>query len=268
MSLNRLILSLLCAVGLSGRGGAQAPEPPPPPKPIPTLVLLLDTFRIVEAPCERVGEVYRVQVRDGTQDIPASQVLYAGESRADVQKFLASQSGRSKPSPRMNGPDALNSAAYPLFAAKVQPILTNLCARCHCAPASVGAFVLERVPHGYADPEATRRNARAAARVVDTKEPAASKLLTMAVTAHGDLRDPPVPSRGHPAFRNLEIWVHWAAAPEGSTVPLVIPAQGGKSEITRTAMLGEVKPETPPRPTAPDDPFSPDVFNRLRARTQ
>ena len=51
------LVPLFAVIGLApGQGPAQ--------KPVPTLVLLLDTFRLLEGPTERVGDVYRVRVLD------------------------------------------------------------------------------------------------------------------------------------------------------------------------------------------------------------
>ena len=252
---------LLLVVGL-------VPGQGPAPKAVPTLTLLLDTFRLVEGPAERVGDVYRIRAGGQVREIPAGQVLYAGESRADVQKFLAAHAAKRTPvaRPATDG-SPLNSAAFPLFAAKVQPILMNVCARCHCDPASAGGLVLERVPLGYADPDATRRNARAVTPFIRPDDPGSSPLLAKAIAAHGDLRDPPLPSPAHPAFHNLALWVHLAVAPDSRAAPAVIPPPGAKPATTGGARPMTVAP-APIRQAVGDDPFSPDAFNRLVGGTR
>jgi hypothetical protein len=226
----------------------QAADQPPAKPPAPTQVFLLDNYRILEAPGERVGDVYRLRVGNEVRDVPAKQVLFVGESRDAVQKFLLAQA--AKPRPDVATPLGLSRDATALFAAKVQPILMNACARCHCEPSTAGRFSLERVRLGYADSEPTLRNARAT-------EGMGGSLLAKAVSPHGGDRSPPPPSRDHPAYRNLDLFVQAVGPVSASPVPATNPSR---------ETLGGSGPAMGSPPPAKDDPFDPDVFNsRFRA---
>ncbi len=230
-------LSLAAAVpaAIVGSAWGQPPKPASVGKP---MVLLLDNFRIVEGTVERVGDGYRLRRGKEVHDYTAKQVLFAGESRDEVYRQMMAR-GAKPPAPP-GGHD-------PAFAARVQPVLMNLCAKCHAKPDHPGEFKLARVPEGYADPEASRRNAEAAARFVTRGDPAASPLLAKAVTAHGGQRQPALPDRAHPAYRNLELWVR---------------LRTGSNDLPAPAMQATAtKPQAAPHST-PADPYDPAVFNR------
>jgi hypothetical protein len=221
---------------------AAGPAPDQPPKPADAgkpMVLLLDNFQVVEGTVERVGDAYRLRRGKDVRDYPAKQVLFAGESREEVYRQMMARG--AKP------PADLHPAAVQAFAAKVQPVLMNLCAKCHAKPDHPGEFKLARVPDGYADPEASGRNAREAARFVTRGDPSASPLLAKAVTAHGGQREPALPNRMHPACNNLEQWARGAAGPEASPAPAKPAAPAN--------------PPPAPSPT-PADPYDTAVFNR------
>lgn len=182
---------------------------------------------------------------------------------------------------------AFNGESYKMFPAKVQPVLTNLCANCHARADHASGFKLVRVPDGFADPRETGRNVRAAAKYLARENPAASPLLAKAVSAHGGMKDPPLFARTHPAFKNLELWVHWASLPEGSPAPATIPAAKPASSSTPAITVAQTPPlampaerpaadepaklpavrATPVEPAKPianaDDPFDPAAFNRV-----
>ena len=165
---------------------------------------------------------------------------------------------------------AFNGESYKMFPAKVQPVLTNLCANCHARADHASGFKLVRVPDGFANPRETGRHVRA-----------------KAVSAHGGMKDPPLFARTHPAFKNLELWVHWASLPEGSPAPATIPAAKPASSSTPAITVAQTPPlampaerpaadepaklpavrATPVEPAKPianaDDPFDPAAFNRV-----
>ena len=97
------------------------------------------------------------------------------------------------------------------------------------------------MPAGYANPEASNRNAKEVAQFVSRDDPSASPLLMKAVTAHGGQRAPALYNQSHPAYRNLELWAHWAAGPEGSPMPETVPVR----KPTRAAVSNLRRP--PPR---------------------
>lgn len=119
---------------------------------------------------------------------------------------------------------AFNSESAKMFTARVQPILANACAGCHARKDHAGRFKLRHTSSEFVDTEAATANLHAAARMVSRDRPAESLFLTKATTAHGGAKEPPLRSRVIPAFRYLEVWAHWAAAPEGAPVPEVLPS--------------------------------------------
>lgn len=208
------------------------------------LVLLLDDFKIVEGVVERTGAEYVVRRGKDVRRIPAKQVLFAGESLPAVQQYLRTRATGT--------PARMNAEVVRHFIAKVQPVLANSCANCHARPDHVSGFKLQRVTDGYANAEGLQRNAAAAAAVLNREEPAASALLTKAVTAHGGQREPGIRNREHPAFRNLEIWVRAAASSAGPPSP-----------VAKTTPDARTPPSVAtPRPSAEGDPYDPLEFNR------
>ena len=198
-------------------------------------------------------------------------------------------------------PVVFNGRSFAMFTAKVQPVLMNLCSRCHCRPDHESGFKLSRVREGYADTQASGRNVRAAVRYLTAADPASSPLLLKAVTAHGGPKDPPLHSREHPAFKNLAYWAFWAVSPEGSPVavaprprptvvmaaaaepsvfeervpkaaprvdsPEPVPAAGEPGEPRKLPPLPPAVPVSPspqrPAKPNPDDPFDPAAFNGM-----
>ncbi len=187
---------------------------------------------------------------------------------------------------------SFNGESAKAFAAKIHPILMNLCAGCHSRP-DAGAFQLKRLEPGYANAQGIERNLAASAKQLDRSNPGASPLLVMAVTAHGKGQEAPMFSKAHPAYKSLELWVHWAAAREGSPVPNTIPQTVVKApapipvaanpiQLTRATKPVEpanalavpvenfaVQPKSAdPGRVNPDDPFDPGAFNRAAYPTK
>ena len=150
----------------------------------------------------------------------------------------------------------IRADAIRTFPAQVQPVLMNLCARCHCRPDHPGGFKLVRVTDGYSDVYATARNLQTAAAFVRADQVASSPLLMKAVSPHGGMKVPPMVGRAHPAFRHLEKWSANALIP--SAKPTVVQAAA-----TVPAPPAEPAPLPPivAKPN-PNDPFDPAVFNQ------
>lgn len=175
--------------------------------------------------------------------------------------------------PVADEPDvAIHPAAARTFPAKVQPVLMNLCANCHCRPDHASGFKLSRVSDGYGDAQATNRNLRAAAAFVRPDNPALSPLLVKASSPHGGSKDPPILGRGLPAFKNLEAWARFARLGDATAVkqaatltPLPQPAaQPTASEPAKLPAQTPSEPAAAKPPAAkpnPDDPFDPAAFN-------
>jgi hypothetical protein len=162
-----------------------------------------------------------------------------------------------------------NSEAFPLFASRVHAILLNTCANCH-AKEDVKAFRLTRT----GGRSALTKNLMSALAQVDPADPAASPLLKKALTPHGTADVPPFKTRQHPAYQTLEIWAHFARAPEGTPqpegpVPVPSPPEPrrlpdlgeGKSDAKGSDAFGQDSKSSKPAKEPGDDPFDPAIFN-------
>ncbi len=178
------------------------------------------------------------------------------------------------------GESKLNSLAVKAFTGKALPVVANVCADCHAHPKHASPFKLKPFDPAFHDPQTADANLKAIAELIDLKNPHASPLLKYAVTAHGKATDPPLKA-GHPALRNLELWVHWAASAEGSQAPASVPPPPADKSVIQAearqpaappAEPGKLVPlkATPVGPFAkpdstkpnPADPFDPAGFNK------
>ena len=215
---------LAAAAGLqivAGVALAQKPDKPAGPQAV---VLLLDTFKVVEGTftTDPRGNYVRGS-GDATQVIPAASVLFVGSGRDDVAKYLAGRAA-DPALPARFAPGDFNTVAAKAFPSKVQPILTNLCASCHAKPDYAGTFKLKAIPTGFADADAARANLLVAFAHLDRAKPSASELVAKCVTAHGGQKAAACRTAAHPAAAALEAWAHGMAQPDGAA----LPASGGR----------------------------------------
>ena len=190
--------------------------------------------------------------------IPAEKVLFAGDSREAVRRYLLTQATEtSKSAPKFTG---YNSEATRTFTGQLQPLLMNLCVNCHGKPDHDSGYKLTRIPEGYADPAATRRNLESTLNFVTPGDIRNSPLLQKAFVAHGGQKQPALRSRQILAAQNLEKWLYWATLPEGSAYPAVVPLQSARQPAVTLK-----KPINSPPVTLPtsEDPFDPQLFNQL-----
>lgn len=230
-----LLLSLLAVLAAS------------PGEPKDTrVVLLLDDLSVVEA--EPVKDGYAIRRGKALEPVAAGRIKFVGDSKAAVHRYLLAQSQNKPVSPPAVG---FVAGSLPLFAARVQPVLMNRCAACHAHAEYPGRFKLARIPEGFADPDATVRNARASALMVDRLSPVSSPLLTFAASPHGGSKTVPL-NRTHLAYRPLEQWVAMNAGPQSARTA---PAPG-------PAPVVSVSPHPVARPPV-GDPTDPGPFNRV-----
>ncbi len=254
------ILTLPCTVG----------GQTPPAKSNTARVLLLDNFQIIEGAVEQSndGDYVLTQGRE-TRKFLAKQVLFAGNCRDDVHKYLQSRakSGASVPPPPLVKTTDFNSAAAKYYPTKIEPVLMNLCANCHAKPDHTSRFKLTRILDGYANTDASQKNLRATVAFIRRNDPSQSDLLLKTVTVHGGQRDPAIHLKAHPAYKNLELWLHCATLPEGTSMPLSVPTASKLQPTILTAQpvppiltVVTVKPSSIP---ASQDPFDPNEYNRV-----
>ena len=171
--------------------------------------------------------------------------------------LLALAGGASAQSP---GEPKLNSVAVKAFAAKVQPLLSNVCADCHAHAKHTSPFKLKPHDPAFNDPQTADANLRAVAPLIDTFTPHASPLLKYARTAHGKMTDPPLKA-DHPALKGLELWVHWACGPDGSAAPTAVPPPPADKAVvqagaTQPVALPAEPAKLPPLKAVPVQPFA------------
>jgi hypothetical protein len=152
------------------------------------------------------------------------------------------------------------------FTTKIQPILMNTCAGCH-AMGRGGSFKLTRVSDAIGhNRKAVQQNLAAVIGQVNPQQPQHSRLLTKAVSLHGNMdKAPPLPNRQAPAYRALEEWVrltvennpqlqeHVVALPP-PVPPPPHPANsepGSEPKPGSGGFASEQRREPPPMETAP-----------------
>ena len=265
-----LLLALCGILALPSAVDAQSPPTSTPYNPDSIRVLLLDNFQIVEGlvVLNHDDEYVLTQGKE-IRKFPAKQVLFTGSCRDDVHRFLMSRakSGAAVPPPAIVKTTDFNSAAAKLFPTKIEPVLINLCANCHAKPDHKSSFKLTRILDGYANTDASQKNLRATVAFIRRDDPSQSDLLLKTVTVHGGQRDPAIHLKAHPAYKNLELWLHWATLPEGTPLPLSVPSVPKLQPAILTSQpvppipaVVTVKPNTIP---ASQDPFDPNEFNRV-----
>ena len=150
----------------------------------------------------------------------------------------------------------VSAEAATVFAARVQPVLANLCADCHAKADHASGFKLARTTGYDASPPTTRQNLRAAAAQLKKDDPANSPLLVKAVAAHGGMKQPAIAGRQVPSFKALEGWVSVAGGCPPPAVPVMIPPA---PVPTAPPPAPVVKPMLPALPVAPPPVIPPAV---------
>jgi hypothetical protein len=190
-----------------------------------------------------------------------------------------------QPTPRVE----VSAESLGLFATKVQPILMNACVSCHTGGRG-GSFQLTRVTGpGLANRRSLEKNLAAVMAQINSREPAASKLLSKAVSVHGTgMTQAPLKGRQAPAFHQIEHWVtrtvetnpqlaeesHASVSPTAQAPPAAEPRWGADRESKPTTARPRptppvvsptapaVPPPTPPTRPGTLDPVDPEGFNR------
>lgn len=166
-----------------------------------------------------------------------------------------------------------NSESFPLFASRVNAILTNGCATCH-ARDDVKKLRLTRI----GGRSGATKNLLSALPHVNPKDPGASAILVKAITPHGGATEATFKTRAHPAYQTLETWVRFARSPEGTLEPDEPLPSGEPKKLPEALANGPAKTPVPMRPgevfgeesttipgkpvkTQASDQFDPAIFN-------
>lgn len=253
---NITLLGLALLLGATAM--AQEPTLPQgavkPPQGTP-MTVLLDDYSMIRCRVEIDDKDGSYHLHDGDvqRDLPAKRVLFAGTSDAEVRYYMMMSVKQNSKTEKRDR----STLASSQFTTKVQPVLVNLCASCHAQPKHKDGFHLDSVRLGFATPDATLRNAEAASRYVDARNPGTSPLLVKATQAHGGQERASLPGPQHPAFRHLQLWVMTLAPPQVN-VPVI------KSSTLANVPKPVWEPVPQAVPTTPKvfDPYDPAAFNR------
>jgi hypothetical protein len=159
--------------------------------------------------------------------------------------------------------DAVVKSQILNFNRSIQPILINQCgqAACHGNPTHPG-FVITGPQRGHDRPgaETSRSNLITTLKWVDTAKPASSPLLVRALRPHGASDSPPLGPQDRIAVNELRAWV-MQLSNSYSSLPTSRIASAGSLERKQPGDPADRR--GPTRLPEIDDPFDPEVFNRL-----
>ncbi len=172
------------------------------------------------------------------------------ETRQLVKLLAVAASAKSaKPASEHSVPPLppidLSFESVTAFTVRVQPILMNTCVNCHSGTYG-GTFRLYRLHEG-GERVATQRNVAAVIAQVHFERPAASPLLVMAVSAHGNAKVSPLPGRQSPTFQTLCGWLEQTLADNPQLRQRAVPAATPVSAMPPPAPL----PASVPKAAAP-----------------
>ena len=166
------------------------------------------------------------------------------------------------------------------FTRQVQPILINRCGRCHDSTRQ-REFKLIRVgTSGRVSSKITERNLRHLIQWIDIENPLDSPIYSFAVKSHGGSQAAPLDKTHGKAKETLRQWLElFAQTPRSQPVRPVStrnPFARGLPEETKatnspiddieTADSDMMENRLPMRLPAVDDPFDPNIFNRMHRR--
>ena len=174
--------------------------------------------------------------------------LYPGDGSTPARPATPPHQGAD--APRSPSPEVeVTPEAASAFGPKVEPLLLNACAACHARGSYAGAFKLTPRDGFAVDPDATRKNLRAAAGQLRKDDTGCSPLLSRTLAAHGGMKTPAVAGRHTPAFQALEAWAYAAVGAAGPAMP------SATTPATTAPPLPPVAPgSTPQAPVLPAVP--------------
>jgi hypothetical protein len=231
--------------------------------------------------------------------VPTRRLLQAWQQAASAPKS-AKPSTSAKTDTESLPPIDVTMESLGTFVTRVQPILTNTCARCH-ATGHGGKFRLEQVyENSLTNRRSLEHNLAAVLAQVNLQQPEASRLLTKAVADHAHTGQPPLRDRQSAPYRTLESWVKLTVAsnpqlldalPTSSAPasPSALPPTAEQHRAPKAAESdwgAEARPPTaragppplagsppvphsssgatasPASPVLPIDPYDPEFFNQ------
>lgn len=166
------------------------------------------------------------------------------------------------------------------FASVIQPMLINRCGNCHSHETDRNWTMVMPGSSSRPSSRMTRENLMQALAFIDRNSPNDSELFLKAVSPHGGA-PPMLDTRHARSIEALRAWLH-AVAGGAPSVPTPPPDVELASATLEAPMVWGGNPETesPVQPVVTEthtrktpsrlpplaDPFSPELFNRLRSR--
>jgi hypothetical protein len=222
----------------------------------------------------------------GYQDPNHDQALKPDQDAAGIAEFKASESEIdvvNEPA----GVGAVDTATLRRFASHIQPMLTNRCGRCHDANADESRGFSLLLPSAGTRPSSrtTRENLNATLRHVDPDSPEQSELLVKATSDHGG-EPAALDARNAKAIESLRGWLWMVSSSmirsgtpsRSSEVTVQRPSTDAASTNTASKPPQTQEKNQQPAPDANsqrgdaqlpsrlpqvDNPFDPELFNRL-----
>jgi len=223
-------------------------------------------------------------------DVASTPLIPAGFEEAAEEKSVT-RDAATDPAPKSPSTakttQPLAADELRLFATEIQPILTNRCAMAGCHDrGSTSRWHLLTAPGlgNRISAQGTRQNYWNTLRWIDPNEPSSSPLLVRAKEAHGGISSPPLGNRDRLAIEQLQRWSESLGARAAATQS---PLASGTSiaSLPATARPSKLAPDNDPphgsssqehgsegkrteglapaRLPTIDDPFDPELFNRL-----
>jgi hypothetical protein len=189
-------------------------------------------------------------------------------------------------------PVDLTTETIGTFATRVQPILMNLCVRCHTTGRGGNFHLTQAFDGGIANRKTLERNVVAVLGQINVNHPEASRLLTKAVSDHAHVGQSPIKSRKDAPYRALESWVkltvennpHLRDSASATTPPTPIKSPSTDNDLRKmteasptqwgadasplspgpdkTVSRAVPAPPPPSAPVGPADPYDPEPYNR------
>lgn len=197
------------------------------------------------------------------QDLQRLRERRSTEVPKTAEKTLVSDQSADKPT--ADNEETISDHLLRRFTADIQPILANRCASAGChAAGSESPFQLISGAGGSSriDASSTKTNLRNVLQWIDRESPQASPVLVRATEIHGGSVSPPINLREQRLLMQLQRWVQAATAPTSRTDNHSRIVAGDENDEA-AAVRRRLQTSTPVRLPSINDPFDPELFNRL-----
>lgn len=210
------------------------------------------------------------QARQRSQSPPAAPTVELASATTPLKPQTDSQPAATEAPSSARQP--FSAEVLATYTRQLQPLMVNRCGQAGChGGASAAKLQLKQFDFTTRLPAKwTRENLRATLRFVTADAPEDSPLWTFATKPHGGSKQPPLGPHDRELIERLRGWINQAATrPRGGLVPTVQPLQfetvsaGATPRPTLQPSGQDPATSRPQRLPRVEDPFDPDLFNRL-----